>query len=146
MEAEEIGVENPDFSEHADVASRLRETVSRGLDVTLDCGTFVPFAFAFAGSTTSNRHVPRTQIFASQCVEDIDVPDQRRSCPSIKAAGVAPSPPTRFTPLAITSTLALFKVGNGARFIGNGQAPVHRYQKETRDTLIILAGKFERTL
>ncbi|KAH9925053.1 GroES-like protein [Epithele typhae] len=128
---EDIGVETIDFTKHTDVVSRLQELVPGGLDVALDCaGTF---------------HEPKSVLHKVEkaLMLETDVPEiANEMIMSVKKGG-------RCGLIgAYSGYTNHFNIGalmeKGIRFIGNGQAPVHKWWNEILNDFII-TGKFDPT-
>ena len=125
------GVEPLDFSQHTDVVKRLQEIAPGGVDVALDCGTF---------------HQPKTLLHKVEktLMLETDVSEiANEMIMSVKKGG-------RVGVIAAYAGYTNhFNIGalmeKGVRFIGNGQAPVHKWWKEILDEYI-LTGKFDPTL
>jgi len=111
-----LGIETIDFKEHTDVAKKILEMVPRGLDKALDCGTF---------------HEPKTLLHKVEkaLMLETDVSETANECiKSVRKMGS----------VGVISAYAgytnHFNIGalmeKGVRFIGNGQAPVHKYWEE----------------
>ncbi|KAG2350452.1 GroES-like protein [Suillus weaverae] len=110
----EQGCEVNDFSKVKDVSQRVHEMVPGGLDVALDCGTF---------------HKPKTLLLKGMkmLMLETDVPETANEM--------------------IASVRKMGRCGHmlkGVRFIGNGQAPVHKYWRKILYDYI-MTGKFDPT-
>ena len=117
------GVESLDFSIQKDVVKRLQEVAPGGLDVALDCGTF---------------HQPKSFLHKAEkaLMLETDVPEiANEMIMSVKKGG-------RVGIIAAYAGYTNhFNIGalmeKGVRFIGNGQAPVHKWWKEILDDYIL---------
>ncbi|OCH95821.1 GroES-like protein [Obba rivulosa] len=124
------GVETIDYSQHTDVVKRLQELCPGGLDVALDCGSF---------------HQPKTVLHKVEkaLMLETDVSEiANEMIVSVKKMG-------KCGVIAVYAGFTNhFNIGalmeKGVRFIGNGQAPVHKYWKEILNDYII-PGKFDPT-
>lgn len=127
---EKSGIETLDITEHTDVVKRLQEIAPGGLDVAIDCGSF---------------HDPKTMLHKIQktLMLETDVSEiHNEMIMSVKKMG-------RCGIIAAYAGYTNgFNIGalmeKGVRFIGNGQAPVHKWWKEILDEYII-PGKFDPT-
>ncbi|KAM5543319.1 hypothetical protein V8D89_003193 [Ganoderma adspersum] len=128
--ARELGFETVDFSEHPDVVRRLQEIAPGGLDVALDCGTF---------------HEPKTVVHkvekalmletdVSEVVNEMIMATKKHGRCGVTAAYVGYT--NHFNIGALME--------KGIRFIGNGQAPVHKWWNEILYGFII-PGRFDPT-
>jgi len=132
-----LGIETIDFSQHSDVAKKVLEMVPEGLDRALDCGTF---------------HEPKTLLHKIEktLMLETDVSETANECiKSVRKMGS----------VGLISAYAgftnHFNIGavmeKGVRFIGNGQAPVHKYWEEimgyikdgTFDPLFVVTHRFD---
>jgi len=111
------GAETINFDEVSDIPKKLLEmTNGRGVDVALDCGTF---------------HEPKGMLHKAQklLMLETDSPETVNECiKSVRKMG-------RVGVIAAYSLMCnQFLIGplmeKGVRFIGNGQAPVHKYWEE----------------
>ncbi|KDQ63632.1 hypothetical protein JAAARDRAFT_44421 [Jaapia argillacea MUCL 33604] len=134
------GIEVLDFSQHTDVVKRLQEMVPGGLDVAIDCG-FPSFKVTVPGTF----HEPKTMVHKIQktLMLETDVPEiHNEMIMSVKKMG-------RCGIIAAYAGYTNgFNIGalmeKGVRFIGNGQAPVHKWWEEILNDYII-PGKFDPT-
>lgn len=126
--AKEQGCEVIDFSMVKDVSQKVHEMVPGGLDVALDCGTF---------------HEPKSLLHKGMkmLMLETDVPETANEMiMSVRKMG-------RCGLIAAYAGFTNgFNIGalmeKGVRFIGNGQAPVHKYWKEILNDYI-MTGKFD---
>lgn len=110
------GFEVLDFRKDKDIPKKLHELVPGGLDVAIDCSTF---------------HAPKTLLHKSLklLMLETDVPEVANemivSVRKMGRCGVI---------AAYAGFTNCFNIGalmeKGVRFIGNGQAPVHKYWEE----------------
>ncbi|KAJ8596957.1 GroES-like protein [Rhizopogon salebrosus TDB-379] len=126
--AKEQDCEVIDFSKVKDITQKVHELVPGGLDVALDCGTF---------------HEPKSLLHKGMkmLMLETDVPETANEMiTSVRKMGRC----------GIIAAYAGFTNGfnigalmeKGVRFIGNGQAPVHKYWKEILHDYI-MTGKFD---
>lgn len=114
--AKEQGCEVNNFSIIKDVSQKVYEMVHGGLDVALDCGTF---------------HEPKISLHKGMkmLMVETDVPETANEIiVSVRKMG-------RCCPFATYAGFTNgFNIGafmeKGVRFIGNGQAPVHKSWRE----------------
>lgn len=128
---DKVGVEPLDYSTHKDVVKRLQEISPGGIDVALDCGTF--------HQPKSLLHKVEKTLMLETDVSEI-VNEMIMSVKKGGRVGVI---------AAYAGYTNHFNIGalmeKGVRFIGNGQAPVHKWWKEVLDDYI-LTGKLDPTL
>ncbi|KAI1793930.1 GroES-like protein [Ganoderma leucocontextum] len=128
--AEELGFETIDFSKHSDVVKRFQEIAPGGLDVALDCGTFHQ-------AKTFIHKVDKALMLetdVSEIANEMIVSTKKGGRCGVIAAYVGYT--NHFNIGALME--------KGIRFIGNGQAPVHKWLNEILYDLII-PGKFDPT-
>jgi len=123
------GAETINFDEVSDIPKKLLEmTNGRGVDVALDCGTF---------------HEPKGMLHKAQklLMLETDSPETVNECiKSVRKMGrggvIAACASSTAAPADRADSLMCnqFLIGplmeKGVRFIGNGQAPVHKYWEE----------------
>jgi len=125
---EKLGIETVNFHDFKDIPKKLLEMVPGGLDKCLDAGTF---------------HEPKTLLHKAQkaLMLETDVPETANemivSCRKMGSCGL----------IAVYAGFTNnFNIGalmeKGIRFIGNGQAPVHKYWEEILNDYI-RTGKFD---
>lgn len=126
---EKSGIEVIDFSKESDVVAKIYEMVPEGLDRALDCGTF---------------HEPKTLLHKVEKVLMLETDNCETANECIKAVKKMGSVGVIAAYAGFTNH---FNIGavmeKGVRFIGNGQAPVHKYWEEILG--YIQEGKFDPT-
>jgi len=125
---EKLGIETVNFHEFKDIPKKLLEMVPGGLDKCLDCGTFHEPKGWF-------HTIQKTLMLETDVAETAN--EMIVSCRKLGSCGV----------IAVYAGFTNgFNIGalmeKGIRFIGNGQAPVHKYWEEILNDYI-RTGKFD---
>jgi len=125
---EKLGIETINFNEDKDIVKKLLEMVPGGLDRCIDAGSF------HEGKSWNHR-VQKALLLETDVSETAN--EMIMACRKMGSCGVI---------AAYAGLTNGFNIGalmeKGIRFIGNGQAPVHKYWEEILNDYI-KTGKFD---